>query len=190
LPEPIVYRCANCGVCCNRLLIDRQGVRKGLPLLPGEVELFRKGDVRPAYGVGRNPKDPSFEVIAYQMRRSSCPHRGLGGCFMHAYRPAICRSYPFVPVISQGLCVVKTFDMTCTALEALAEKYGAGLIPVDAASVEMENTYYPVIAAITERLLKNVDESWFYNLKTGRWVPLRYLLPENLTPNNHKITKK
>ncbi len=94
---------------------------------------------------------------------------------MHAYRPAICRSYPFVPVISQGLKVVKTFDMTCTALKGLADKY-AGLVPVDANSVDVENQYYPAIAAITERLLVNVEESWFYNLKTGRWVPFRRLL--------------
>ena len=181
MPEPIVYRCANCGVCCNRLLIDRQGVRKGLPLLPSEVELFRKDDVRPAYGVGKSPRDPGFEVIAYQMRRNVCPHRGLGGCFMHAYRPAICRSYPFVPVISQGLKVVKTFDMTCTALKDRAEEYGKGLVPVDAMSVDVENTYYPLIAAITERLLDNVDESWFYNLATGRWVPFKRLLPANET---------
>jgi hypothetical protein len=80
-------------------------------------------------------------------------------------------------VISQGLKVVKTFDMTCTALKDRAEAYGTGLVPVDAASVEVENTYYPLIAAITERLLRNVDESWFLNLKTGRWIPFRRLLP-------------
>ena len=65
MPEPIVYHCINCGVCCNRLLIDRQEVRKGLPLLPDEVELFRKAQIRPAYGVGASLKDPGFEVIAY-----------------------------------------------------------------------------------------------------------------------------
>lgn len=97
---------------------------------------------------------------------------------MHAYRPAICRSYPFVPVISQGLRVVKTFDMTCTALKDRAEEYGKGLVPVDTASVVVENEHYPLVAAITERLLKNVDESWFYNLRTGRWVPFRRLLTE------------
>ena len=177
--EPIIYHCINCGVCCNRLLIDRQEVRKGLPLLPGEVELFRKDHIRPAYGVGASPKDPGFEVIAYQMRLNKCPHREFGGCMMHAYRPSICRSYPFVPVISQGLRVVKTFDMTCTALKDRVGDYAEDSIPIQAASVEVENANYPAIAAITERLLENVDDAWFYNLKTGRWVPFRRLLQPN-----------
>jgi Fe-S-cluster containining protein len=177
MPEPIDYRCANCGVCCNRLLIDRQGVRKGLPLLPHEIELFHKNQVRPAYGVGVNPKDPGFKIIAYQMRLNTCPHRKLGGCFMHAYRPSICGSYPFVPVISQGLAVVKTFDMTCTALKDHADEFPGGVIPIKSLSVEVENAYYPVIAAITEQLLRDVDSAWFYNLKTGRWVPFKRMLP-------------
>ncbi len=177
--EPIIYHCINCGVCCNRLLIDRQGVRKGLPLLPGEVEIFRKDHVRPAYGIGVDPKDPVFEVIAYQMRLNACPHRRLGGCVMHAYRPAICRSYPFVPVISQGLSVVKTFDMTCTALKDRVDEYREGMVPVQSSSVEVENAYYPTVAAITERMLEDVNKAWFYNLKTSHWVPFRKLFPLN-----------
>ena len=177
MPDPIAYHCVNCGVCCNRLLIDRQGVRKGLPLLPGEVELFRKDHVRPAYGIGSGPRDPGFRVIAYQMRLNTCPHRGLGGCFIHAYRPAICRSYPFVPVITQGHGIVKTFDMTCTALKDHVDEYPGGMVPVQSTSVEVENTYYPAVAAITEELLDDIDAAWFYNLKTGRWVPFRRLLP-------------
>ena len=98
---------------------------------------------------------------------------------MHAYRPSICRSYPFVPVISQGLRVVKTFDMTCTALKDRVGDYAEDSIPIQAASVEVENANYPAIAAITERLLENVDDAWFYNLKTGRWVPFRRLLQSN-----------
>ena len=96
---------------------------------------------------------------------------------MHAYRPAICRSYPFVPVINQGLAVVKTFDMTCTALKDYVDEFPVGIIPIKSLSVEIENAYYPVIAAITEQLLKNVDSAWFYNLNTGRWVPFREIIP-------------
>ena len=95
---------------------------------------------------------------------------------MHAYRPSICRSYPFVPVISQGFRVVKTFDMTCTALKDRVGDYPDGAVPVQASSVEVENAYYSAVAAITERLLETVDEAWFYNLKTGRWVPFQRLL--------------
>jgi hypothetical protein len=57
-------------------LIDRQGVRKGLPFLHEELEIFRKDHVRPAYGVGVDPSDPGFEVIAFQMRARSGIHHG------------------------------------------------------------------------------------------------------------------
>jgi Fe-S-cluster containining protein len=176
LDDPIHYHCINCGICCNRLLIERQGVHKGLPLLPTEIELFRRTHVRPAYGIGINPKDPGFRIVAYQMRLNRCPHRRLGGCFMHAYRPAICRSYPFVPVINQDHKVVKLLDMTCTTLKAHVNEYRDRVVPVDSSSVEVENAYYPIVAAITEQLLMHIDSAWFYNLKTGRWVPFRRLL--------------
>jgi hypothetical protein len=99
---------------------------------------------------------------------------------MHAYHPAICRSYPYVPVISQGLSVVKTFEMTCTALKDHVAEFPEGMVPVQSSCVEVENAYYPAVAAITERLLEDVDKAWFYNLKTGRWVRFRGLLPTTL----------
>ncbi|OGD56121.1 hypothetical protein A3K78_09035 [Candidatus Bathyarchaeota archaeon RBG_13_52_12] len=184
MPEPITYKCINCGVCCNKLLIERQGVRKGLPLLPEEVDLFRKDHVKPGYGVGKSPRDLNFRIIAYQMRLNSCPHRRLGGCFMHAYRPAICRSYPLVPVIEQGNRVVKTFDMTCITLKDRIRDYPSGAVPVMASSLDVENEYYPLVAAITERLLKDLDEAWFYNLKTGRWVPFKEMLTARVSRLN------
>ena len=177
MPEPITYKCINCGFCCNHLLIERQGVRKGLPLLPEEIDLFRKDQVRPGYGVGKSPRDLDFKIIAYQMRLNSCPHRRLGGCSMHAYRPAICRSYPFVPVIEQDNRVVKTFDMTCTTLKDHIKDYPNNAVPVMASSLDVENEYYPQVAAITERLLKDLDEAWFYNLKTEQWTPFKKMMP-------------
>jgi len=179
--DAVDYKCLNCGVCCESLLHDRQGVRKGLPLLPGETEIFLKSHIRPAYGIGSNPRDPGFEVIAYQMRLAHCPHRRLGGCDAHAYRPAVCRSYPYIPVISHGLRVVKTFDMTCTALAGARERYCGGMVPVLQSSVQTEAEIYPLVASLTERILMDVSHSWFYNLRTGRWVPLARMLP----PDTH-----
>jgi Fe-S-cluster containining protein len=179
--EAVDYRCLNCGACCSNLIHDRQGVRKGLPLLPNETEIFLKSQIRPAYGIGSDPRDPAFKVIAYQMRLARCPHRRLGGCDTHAYRPAICRSYPYVPVISQGLRVVKTFDMTCTALAAARESYGNGMVPVLQSSVQTEAESYPLVASITERILEDVSRSWFYDLRTGRWISLTRMLPQGDT---------
>ena len=62
---------------------------------------------------------------------------------MHAYRPAICRSYPYVPVITQGRRIVKTLDMTCTALREHIGKYPEDSVPVLASSVATEAEYYP-----------------------------------------------
>ena len=160
-----------------------------MPLLPEEVVLFRKDHVRPGYGVGKSPRDLNFKIIAYQMRLNSCPHRRLGGCFMHAYRPAICRSYPLVPVIEQGNRIVKTFDMTCTTLKEHLGDYPNGVVPVKATSLEVENEYYPLVAAITERLLKDLDEAWFYNLKTGRWVPFKGMLPAQASKRPNTLSR-
>jgi hypothetical protein len=55
--------------------------------------------------------------------------------------------------------------------------YPENAVPVQVSSVEVENAYYPAVAAITEQLLENVDKAWFYNLRTGRWVPFHRLLP-------------
>ncbi len=99
---------------------------------------------------------------------------------MHAYRPAICRSYPYVPVITQGRRIVRTLDMTCTALRDSVGVFPEDSVPVLVSSVETEMEYYPKIARITEQMLANVNESWFYNLKTGRWVPFVRLLFSNL----------
>ena len=176
MDEPVVYRCYNCGACCGKLLIERQGVTKGLPLIPPETRLFEPRLVKPCFGVGE-PGSRGFKVIGYQMTRNACPHHRLGGCVVWAYRPAICRSYPFVPVISQGLRVVKTLDLTCTALKPLADRFEGRSVPLDDASLATEHEAYELVADITRTLLERLGDAWFYDLKTLRWVPFREMLP-------------
>jgi Fe-S-cluster containining protein len=170
------YKCLNCGECCNRLLIDRQGVRKGLTLLPGETELFREDRIRPGYGIGADPGNASFETIAYQMRENACPHRQRGGCRVWSYRPAICRAYPFMPVITQGRTVLRVYDLACTSLKEYIGRYPNDILNFDPDSVQDEVAYCDEISRITQRLLDNPGRAWFYDLKTEEWVRFESML--------------
>jgi Fe-S-cluster containining protein len=170
------YKCLNCGECCNRLLIDRQGVRKGLMLLPGETELFREDRIRPSYGIGADPRDAGFEIIVYQMRENACPHRVRGGCRVWSYRPAICRAYPFMPVVTQGRTVLRVYDLACTALKGYLGRHQNEGLSFDPESVRDEVAYCDEISKITRRLLDNPGRVWFYDLKSEGWVRFESML--------------
>lgn len=173
--ERIIYNCINCGECCKRLLIERQGVLKGLPLLPSEKILFHEGIIKPGFGIGESGSR-NFKIISYQMTRGVCPNHIYNGCSVWTYRPAICRAYPIVPVISQGMKIVKTFDMTCTALKDYASKYDGLPIPLEPMSVESERQGYDEVVKITEAALEKIDKTWFYDLRTKKWVPFKNML--------------
>ena len=170
------YKCLNCGECCNRLHIDRQGVRKGLTLLPGETELFREDRIKPGYGIGVDPGDAGFEMIAYQMRENACPYRQRGGCRAWSYRPAICRAYPFMPVITQGRTVLRVYDLVCTALKGHVGRCPNDALTFVPESVRDEVAYCDEISRITQRLLDNPDRAWFYDLKSEGWVRFESML--------------
>ena len=170
------YKCLNCGECCNRLLIDRQGVRKGLTLLPGETELFREDRIRPGYGIGVDPGEAGFEMITYQMSENACPHRQRGGCCAWSYRPAICRAYPFMPVITQGRTVLRVYDLACTALKGYIRRCPNDALNFDPESVRDEVAYCDELSRITQRLLDNPGRAWFYDLRTEGWVRFESML--------------
>jgi Fe-S-cluster containining protein len=176
LDKQISYQCINCGECCKKLLIERQGVLKGLPLLSEERILFRRDVVKPGFGLGTLPGEHGFTIISYQMTRAVCPNHAYGGCTVWINRPAICRAYPIVPMISQGLKIVKTFDMTCTALKDDAKKWDGVIVPLEPSSVESERTGYNQVVKITEQILSNVNHTWFYDLKTFNWVKFTEML--------------
>lgn len=174
--EKVFYRCVNCGECCERLLIDRQGVRKGLPLLPDERELFRESQIKPGIGIGENPGDKGFKVISYQMTENACPHRRLGGCTVWASRPTVCRAYPFMPTITQGGLVIKQYDLLCNALRGLTERVPGESVHFEPRSVAREMEAAEELSKVTLRAMENLDKAWFYDLETESWVPFRSLL--------------
>jgi hypothetical protein len=79
-------------------------------------------------------------------------------------------------MISQGLKIVKTFDMTCTALKDDAKKWDGVIVPLEPSSVESERTGYNQVVKITEQILSNVNHTWFYDLKTFNWIKFTEML--------------
>ena len=172
----VAYRCDNCGECCKRLLIDRQGVRKGLPLLPEERNLFSGDLVKPGFGVGPDPEADDFKVFSYQLTVNECPHRVKGGCGVWVFRPAICRAYPVVPVITQGGAVVKVYDLACSAISSLSGAHPEERIHLEPSSIRGEVKSCSRVAEITRRALEEPGSTWFYDLKTGKWIHFTEML--------------
>jgi len=174
--EPIRFECLQCGECCRRLVFDRQGVRKGLPLFPDERHVFPEELVKPGLGIGSSPDDEDFEIISYQMTEKVCPHLEDGRCGIWPRRAVMCRSYPFVPVITQGGYVIRECSFDCTALARLAGIQQATKLRFDPESVREELENVEKASEITRRAMENVDEAWFYDLKTDDWLPFREML--------------
>lgn len=171
----IKYKCLNCGICCNRLLIDRQGIRKGLPLLPVERYLFEPDKVKPAIGIGNNPKSNDFEIILYQMIENSCPHHINEGCTIWVFRATVCRAYPVMPVINPSLSVILTYDFSCTALEKYKDRYPDDQIPWDMDSINRETKNARKLSHVTERVVSELDRAWIYDLIFDKWLPFSKL---------------
>jgi Fe-S-cluster containining protein len=133
---PIEFRCLECGECCRRLLIDSRLIRKGLPLFPDECGLFPRELIRPGVGIGQ-PGEPGFRVISYQMTEMVCPHLDEGSCGIWEARPVVCRSYPYMPVVTQGGYVTKEASLECTSLMMEAARRH-GVFKIDERSLEGE----------------------------------------------------
>jgi len=172
---PIEFRCHKCGECCRRLLIDSQLTRKGLPLFPDERRLFPGELIRPGMGIG-DPDKPGFRIITYQMTEMVCPHLGDGGCGIWQTRPVVCRSYPYMPVITQGGYVTKEASLECTSLMMEAARRH-GVFDIDERSLEEELRALEKLSGITVEAVENLEEAWFYDIRGVRWARFERLRP-------------
>ena len=166
--EPIEFRCLQCGECCRRLLIDSHLIRKGLPLFSDEHGLFPGELIRPGVGIGQ-PGEPDFRVISYQMTEMVCPHLEEGSCSIWQTRPVVCRSYPYMPVITQGGYVTREVSLECTSLMMEAARRH-GVFKLDERSLEGEVKALDKLSEITVEAVENLDEAWFYDLRGERWI--------------------
>ncbi|MBC8497962.1 YkgJ family cysteine cluster protein [Candidatus Bathyarchaeota archaeon] len=181
-PEPISmsgasieFRCLRCGECCRRLLIGSRLIRKGLPLFPDERGLFPGGLIKPGVGIG-HPDKPDFRVISYQMTEMVCPHLDEGSCGIWEARPVVCRTYPYMPVITQGGYVTKEASLECTSLMMEAARRH-GVFKIDEGSLEGELRALEKLSRITVEAVENLDEAWFYDLRGERWIRFERLRP-------------
>ena len=172
---PIEFRCLQCGECCRRLLINRRLIRKGLPLFPDERGLFPGALIKPGVGIG-HPGEPGFRVISYQMTEMVCPHLDEGSCGIWDVRPTVCRSFPYMPVITQGGYVMKEASLECTSLTMEAARRH-GVFELDERSLEGELKALGKLSEITVEAVENLDEAWFYDLRGERWVRFERLRP-------------
>ncbi|RLI33109.1 hypothetical protein DRO66_10645 [Candidatus Bathyarchaeota archaeon] len=166
--EPIEFRCLQCGECCRRLLIDSHLIRKGLPLFSDEHGLFPGELIRPGVGIGQ-PGEPDFRIISYQMTEMVCPHMEEGSCSIWQTRPVVCRSYPYMPVITQGGYVTRDVSLECTSLMMEAARRH-GVFKLDERSLEGEVKALEKLSEITVEAVENLDEAWFYDLRGERWI--------------------
>jgi len=171
--SPIEFRCLQCGECCRRLLIDSGLTRKGLPLLPDERGLFPRELTAPGVGLG-HPDTPSFRVISYQMTEMVCPHLDEGSCRIWRTRPVVCRSYPYMPAITQGGYVTKEASLECTSLMMEAARR-QGAFDLDDGSLGEELRNVAVLSLITHEAVENLEEAWVHDLNRRRWVPFKSL---------------
>jgi Fe-S-cluster containining protein len=171
----IEFHCLQCGECCRRLLIDRQFIRKGLPLFPDERGLFPGELVKRGVGIG-HPEKPGFRVISYQMTEMVCPHLEDGGCDIWEARPVVCRAFPYMPVITQGGYLMKEVSLECTSLMIEAARRH-GVYEIDERSLEGELKALGRLSEITVEAVENLDEACLYDLRGERWVRFERLRP-------------
>lgn len=89
----VKFECLRCSHCCSNLLIESNGILRGLALTPEETNLFPVDHVFPSVGIGiyGQPK----KVVTFQLDLSRCPHLEGSLCRIYDKRPIACRIYPF-----------------------------------------------------------------------------------------------
>jgi len=112
-----IFKCQECGRCCERIVVGNNGLCLGLSLYPGEETLFASfpDSVVPSIGL-RRPGRSRIKIVSYQMIREPCPlyDRIMKRCTMYKHRPTSCKSYPFSFVASGGHSV----EATCSWVKA------------------------------------------------------------------------
>lgn len=160
----LVFRCLRCGRCCKDLLAEDKGVLRGLTLMPDERRLFPESKVKPAVGLGRDPKERSFEVIAYQLTEDTCPHLNGNLCEIYADRPSSCRQFPFSLRLRTDGELLMGFDLNCPSIRELLE----GLVEPRVRFEEREHAER--LLWVEVEAMKNPETAWYFDLGDGKWV--------------------
>jgi len=162
MSETAEFGCVRCGKCCSVLLSEDKGILRGLTLLPDETSLFPENMVKPAMGAGETPRDPGFRVLAYQLAVEPCPHLKNEGCAVYGDRPASCRQFPFSLEPSGDGGPLLGVDLNCPAAARLLESHTQISFEGRGAAVRL--------LRVKEQAAENPRRTWFYDLRTDRWV--------------------
>lgn len=157
------FTCQECGKCCHGLLLRDHGILRGLTLLPEETVHFPEEHVKPYLGVGKRPYDPRFNIVAYQLTTSICPHLVDEKCIIYPNRPSTCRQYPFSldPDPAEGTLL--GVDMNCPAAVELINASDGILAFPERDSAEK-------LLTLKQLAAENPRKAWLYDLDTGKWV--------------------
>jgi Fe-S-cluster containining protein len=165
----VKFNCNRCGYCCSNLIAEDQGVTKGLTLLPNEVKYFPNDFIKPAIGIGKDPKEKGFKVIAYQFTDDICPHLKLGSCDIYRDRPHSCRQFPFsFKQTPEGEKVIG-IDLNCPSVLLCVQELGQNPLMLD--NLESAEKLFEIGLDV----VKNPQTAWFYDLRKGSWISLNDL---------------
>jgi Fe-S-cluster containining protein len=162
------FRCQKCGKCCHNLITEDRGITRGLTLFPDEAELFKKQNIAPAIGSGKDPKDPDFRIIAFQLTINDCPQLDRDLCKIYKKRPYSCRQFPFSlePNIEGG--VKLGIDMNCPSAKQLVNSFQNFKFS--------ERKYAEKLFRIKLMVNNRPDIHWLYDLKTCKWIKYSHLV--------------
>jgi Fe-S-cluster containining protein len=160
-----VFKCKKCGVCCSNLIYSDKGVFRGLTLLPNEITIFSKDLVNPAIGIGKNPRDKEFKIIAYQFINNMCNNLQNNKCMRYNFRPSSCKQFPFS--IQKGVDgYLIGIDLNCPSMKEMIQKDQKLII------LDKERKAAEIMMNLQLKILQNKKTVWFKDVKTGIWINL------------------
>lgn len=171
------FKCLQCGKCCQNLIKNSQGTRKGISLLPRERGLFSEEIIKPQVGIGSKPTDKKFKIVAYQMIENSCPFLKNDKCAIHEKRPVACGAFPLYPniIIEGGLARVINMKIAphCTALEKRGITKEGEEAVFTRSSLKNEIHYFEELSRISYNILKSYRRAWIFDLSSDNWIRFR-----------------
>lgn len=160
--EHIPFECLKCGECCKNLVLDLQGLRKGLFLLPDERKLFNKNVLKPALGKGKNPNNRNFKILAFQLTENICPHLKNSQCDIYNERPTSCRAYPVSYVPDMNGHFFFNFDAGCSLVSNIKGNKGDRVEITG--NLHIEKSASQKIRKIERQASKNPMRAWYFDL--------------------------
>jgi Fe-S-cluster containining protein len=111
-PTNISWKCLRCGLCCQ----DTAGHTRRIRLLSSEASEISKRTGIPVQELVTHPSD---EPYPYEMRKKDgkCQFLEKKVCRIYAYRPLVCRFYPFEMKSDRDWLEIRQARGTCIGVD-------------------------------------------------------------------------